>query len=126
MNQRKNSLRNVAKYSIKPSSRRTFYSIVNKRDTHLGHSFLMSKFQVNMQCTAHFEMRTMSASSRPFSRQLSINISVIITLSGRPLRCSSWISFLAARMASFIFTTQYFIAIKIPNNVPFSEFKLQL
>ena len=33
---------------------RCFCSIVNKRSTHLAHSFFMSKFSVNMRCTALF------------------------------------------------------------------------
>ena len=46
-------------------------SIVNKRGSQLAHSILMSKFSVNMQCKTLFEMPTMSASWRTFSRRSS-------------------------------------------------------
>ena len=40
------------------------FFFVSKRGTHLAHSFLKSKFSVNMRFTALFEMPTMSASLR--------------------------------------------------------------
>ena len=60
--------RNIAKHSIEVSLIRCFCTIVNKRGNHLEHSFLMSKFSINMRCTALFEMLTVSASWRIFSR----------------------------------------------------------
>ena len=100
MNRRKKSallLWNIAKHSIETSSRRCFCSIVSKRGTHLVHSFLMFKFSVNMRCIALFEMPTISASPRTFSRRSSNTIlwifftfSVVVTSFSQPLRCSSW------------------------------------
>ena len=65
MNGRKKSalfLWNVAKHSIGTFSRRCFCYIVSKCGKHLAHSLLMSKFSVNMQCTALFKMPTMFSS----------------------------------------------------------------
>ena len=65
MNQCKKSallLWNIAKHSIEISLRHCFYSIVSKRDTHLAHSFLMSKFSINMRCKALSEKLAMFAS----------------------------------------------------------------
>ena len=66
--------------------------------THLEHSFLMSKFSVNMRYTELFETPTMSASSRIISRRSSntilwifFTISVVITSFGQALWCSSWL-----------------------------------
>ena len=64
----------IVKHSIETSSRRCIESIVSKRGTHFAHSFLMSKFSVNMQCTAFLEMPTLSDSSRTFRRRSSNTI----------------------------------------------------
>ena len=98
MNRRKKSallLWKIDKHSIETSSRRCFCSIVSKRGTHLAHSFLMSKFSVNMWRTALFVMPTMSTRSRSFSRRSSntilwtfFTISVLVTSFVQPLRCS--------------------------------------
>ena len=104
MNRRTKSallLWNIAKHSIETSSRRCYCSIVSKRGTHLVHSFLMSKFSVNMRWTTFFEMPTMSASSCTFNRRSSNNIlwifyiiCVVVTSFGRSLRypwyCFEW------------------------------------
>ena len=98
--------------SIETFLRRCFCFVMNKHVTHIAHSFLMSKFSVNMRCTEHFEMPTMSSSSRTFSRWLSnsilwifFTISVVVTSFSRPLRCSSW-QLVQSRFNS---ATQYFI-----------------
>ena len=99
--------------TLKTSSRRCC-SIVGKRGTHLAHSFLKSKFSVNMRCTALFEMPTMSASLRTFSWRSSntilwifFTISVVVTSFGRPLWCPSW-QLVRLRLNSAI---QYFIVV---------------
>ena len=82
MNRWKNSslLRlNIIKHLMETSPRRRFYSTVCKRGTHLSNNFLMSKFSVNMRCTALFEMHTMSASSRTFTGASSKTILWIIS-----------------------------------------------
>ena len=80
MNRRKKSalsLRNIGKHLIESSLLRCFCSIVCKRCTHLAHIFLMSKLAVNMRCTVLFEISTMFASWRNFSRRSSNIISWI-------------------------------------------------
>ena len=52
----------ASKHSIETSSRRCFCSILSKRFVNLVHGFLMSKFSVNTQCAALFEMSTTSRS----------------------------------------------------------------
>ena len=104
----------IVSHSIETSSRRSFFFFVSKRGTHFAHSFLMSKFSVNMRCTAHFQMPTMSASSCTFSRRSSntilwifFTISVVVTSFGRSLRCLVW-QFVRSRLNS---ATQYFIVV---------------
>ena len=114
-NRRKKSaliLWNFAKHWVWTSSRRCFCSIESNRGTHLAHSFLMFAFLINMRCIAQFEMRTMFASSRNFSRRsfttilwIFFTISVVVTSFGQPLRCSSW-QLVRPRSKS---ATQYFI-----------------
>lgn len=85
------------RHSIETNSKRCFISIVKKSEILLIQNFLMSKYSVNMRRTALFEMPTISASSRSFSRRSS-NIILwifciiysVVTSFGRPLRCSSW------------------------------------
>ena len=117
MNRRKKStllLWNITKYSIETSSRRCFCTTLSKYDIHLVHRFLMYKFSVNMRCTVLFEMPTMSASSRTFSRRSSntilrifFTISVVVTSLGWSLGCSSW-QLVRIRLN---FASQYFIVI---------------
>ena len=102
-------------------SRRSFCSIVCKCGTHLAHSFLMSKFSVNMRYTALFEMPTMSASSCTFSPRLSntillifSTISVVVTSFGRALWFSSW-QLVRPRLN---FATQYFIVVNEGADAP--------
>ena len=124
MNRRKKSallLWNIAKHSIETSLRRCFCSIVSKRGIYFEHSFFMSKFSVNMQCTALFEMPIISASSRTFIRRSSnnilwifITILVAVTSFGRPLRCSSW-QLVWPRLNS---ATQYFIVLNEETDSP--------
>ena len=113
--------KNIAKHSIERSSRRCFCYIVSKGDTHLAHSFLISKLSENMQCPAPFEMPTMSASSHTFSRRSSnsilwifFTISVVVTLFGRPLRCLYW-QLVRPRLNS---STQYFIVMNEGTDIP--------
>lgn len=85
---------NTTKHSIETSSGHCFCSIASKHNTHFVHSFLISKFSVNMRCIAPFEMPTMSASLYTFSRWSSKTIlwiffiiSGMITSFGWPLQC---------------------------------------
>ena len=112
---------NIAKHSVETSSRCCFCSIVSKHGTHLAYSFLMSNFSVNIRCTGLFEIPTMSASPRTFSRQSShtilwifFTICVMVTSFGRPLRCSSW-QLVRPRLNS---ATQYFIVLNEEADYP--------
>ena len=98
-----------------------FCSSVSKHGTHLAHSFLMSKFSVDIRRTALFEMPTMSATSHSFSPRSSntilwifFTIPVVATSFGWPLRCSFW-QLVRTRPSS---ATQYFIAVNKGTDSP--------
>lgn len=87
---------NFAKNSSETSSRHCFCSNVSRYDTYFAHSFLISKFSVNMRCTISFEMSVISANSQTFSRLSSstvlwmfCTIFEVVTSFGRALQGSS-------------------------------------
>lgn len=104
-----------AKHSIETSSQCCFCYIVSKHGTHVIHSFVTSKFSINMQCTILLDMSTMSVSSGTFSRRLSniilwvfLTISILVISFGRPLWCSFW----QVVWPHLNFIIQYFIVVK--------------
>ena len=95
----------------------------------LAHGFLIPKFSVNMRCTVLFEMPTMFASWRTFSRRLSNTIlwiffiiTVVVTSFDRPLRYSSK-QLVRPRLNSDV---KYFIVVNDEADFPRVESSLDL
>ena len=75
------SRRHIVKHSIETSSWNCFYPIVSKHGTHLTHSFIMSKFLVNMRCTTLFEILPCLLACW-LSRLINIILCILFTISG--------------------------------------------